>query len=48
MCLCVCVCVCLSAQGSKEASSKVFLDFSYRICKIMLRSRVMATWNAIV
>ena len=26
--------------------SNVFLDFNLWICKVMLRSRVMPTWNA--
>ena len=59
LCVCVCVCLCrLLYSCSKinqvqvrvlwtSRSSYVYLDFNSSICKIMLHSRVMPTWNSI-
>ncbi len=50
--VCWCVCVdCYSCSRINEVQVRVSIDFNSWICKIMLRSRVMAgllTWNAIV
>ena len=50
MCLCVCVCLCRLLQLLKDESSAsksfyTLLDFNSWICKIMLRSRVMPSFD---
>ncbi len=59
VCLCVCVSVCVDCYSCSRinevqvrvsigTSSHVFLDFNSWICKIMLRSRVMARFAYLV